>query len=150
MGRTGNFNEEKTLYGNYGTIFIDDSQVTEASGIQAKLKINKVEVPMCGTLSKKYKIVGWDGSGTLTLNKTNSRIMLMLVADLKTGKETPFTIISKMSDPGNGGTERVKLINCKVDEVTLADWSAGKLGAESVPFTFEDFELLDSISPDNV
>jgi hypothetical protein len=50
-----------------------------------------------------------------------------------------------MSDPGNGGTERIKLLNVKFDELTLADWGAGKMGTESIPFTFEDFEVLDSI-----
>ncbi|QAT40835.1 phage tail tube protein [Clostridium sp. JN-9] len=150
MSRTGNYNEEKTLYGNFGAVFINDSQAAEATGIQAKAKINKVDVPMCGTMSKKYKIVGWDGSGTLTLNKTSSRMILLVADDLRNGKETVFTIISKMSDPGNGGTERIKFIGCKVDELTLADWSAGKLGTESVPFTFEDFEILDTIDPGTV
>lgn len=147
---TGYYNEEKTMYGNFGSVFIDDSQVAEATGLQAKIKVNKVEVPMCGTMTKKYKHAGWEGSGTLTLNKVSSRMILMMADNIKEGIETVCTIISKVSDPGNGGTERVKLKGVKFDELTLADWSSGKIGTESVPFTFEDFELLDGIDPNTI
>ena len=147
MSNAGYYNEEKTMYGNNGSVFLDDSQMAEATALQAKCKVNKVEVPTCGTNVKKYKIVGWDGSGTLTLNKVSSRMMLLMAANMKNGIETIFTIISKISDPGNGGTERVKMSGVKFDELTLADWGAGKMGTESIPFTFEDFELLDTIDP---
>ena len=55
-----------------------------------------------------------------------------------------------MSDPGNGGTERVRINGVKFDELTLIDWSAGKLGTESIPFTFEDFDYLDTINPSTI
>jgi hypothetical protein len=144
-GRTGNYNEEKTMYGNFGSLFIDDKQRAECTALQAKCKINKVEVPMCGTMTKKYKHVGWDGSGTITLNKVSSYMINLMASNMQAGLETVCTIISKMSDPGNGGTERIELLNVKFDELTLADWGAGKMGTESIPFTFEDFEVLDSI-----
>lgn len=150
MALTGNYNEDKTFYGNYGTVFIDDSQVAEATALQAKAKMNKVEVPMCGTMSKKYKNVGYDISGTLTLNKVSSRIILLTADNMKSGKEFSFTIISKMTDPGNGGTERIKLIGVKFDELTLVDWSSGKLGTEAIPFTAEDFEVLDTVDPSTI
>lgn len=150
MSGTGYYNEEKTMYGNFGSIFIDDSQVAEATGLQAKATVNKVEVPMCGTMSKKYKHVGWDGSGTLTINKVSSRMIMLMAENMKTGRETVCTIISKISDPGNGGTERIKLKGVKFDELMLVDWSAGKLGTEAIPFTFEDFDVLDTINPSSI
>lgn len=150
MAYNGYYNEEKTMYGNFGSVFIDDSQVAEATALQAKAKVSKTEVPMCGTMSKKYKHTGWEGSGTLTLNKVSSRMIILMGENMKEGKETVCTIISKISDPGNGGTERVKLKGVKFDELTLVDWSSGKLGTESIAFTFEDFDLLDEIDPDSI
>jgi hypothetical protein len=149
-GRTGYYNEEKTMYGNFGALFIDDAQVAECTALQAKCKVNKVEVPMCGTMTKKYKHVGYEGSGTITINKVSSRMILLMADNMREGRETVCTLISKISDPGNGGTERVKLLGVKFDELTLADWGAGKLGTESIPFTFEDFDMLDSIDPGTI
>ncbi len=150
MNRTGYYDETKTIYGNYGTLFLDDSQVAECTAFQAKAKLNKVDVPMCGTNSKKYKTVGWDGSGTMTLNKVSDRMIILMMDNLRNGKETVCTIISKVSDPGNGGTSRMKLSGVKFDELTVADWSSGKLGTESIPFTFEDMEPLDTIDPSTI
>lgn len=144
-GRTGNYNEEKTMYGNFGSLFIEDKNIAECTALNCKLKITKVEVPMCGTMTKKYKHVGYEGSGSFTLNKVSSRLILLMADNMKAGKESVFTLISKISDPGNGGTERIKFLGCKFDELTLADWGAGKLGTEQTAFTFEDFEVLDSI-----
>jgi len=114
------------------------------------MKANKVEVPMCGTNSKKYKKVGWDGSGTLVANKVSSRFILLLMDNMNNGIEKPCTLISKLTDPGNGGTERIKLGGVKFDELTLIDWSSGKLGTESIPFTFETAEALDTIDPSTI
>ncbi|AZV57925.1 phage tail tube protein [Clostridium sp. AWRP] len=147
MNSIGNYNEEKTMYGNFGSVWIDDQQVSEATGLQAKFKMNKSEVPMCGTMFKKYKITSVEGSGTLTMNKVSSRMILLIGDSVLNGKEPVFNIISKLSDPGNGGTERIKLIGVKFDELTLANWKAKSLGTESVPFTFEAFETLDTINP---
>lgn len=44
------------------------------------------------------------------------------------------------------GNERVKFTGVTFDEVTLADWEAGKNGEESIPFTFDDVEIIDSIA----
>lgn len=142
---TGNYNEAKTMYGNFGTVFLDDSFVAEATAIQAKIKMNKLDVPMCGTTSKKYRTVGWEGSGTLTLNKISSRMITLLADDFKNGTEQAYTLLSKLKDPANGGTETIKLKGVKFDELTLTDWAANKLGTESIPFTFDDFDVVDSI-----
>ena len=150
MNNTGYYNEVKTMYGNNGSLFLDDSQMAEVTAFQAKAKIEKVEVPMCGTNVKKHKSIGWSGSGTITLNKVSSRFIILLLDNLTNGKETVCTLISKITDPGNGGTERVKLGGVKFDELTLADWGAGKLGTESMPFSFESMELLDSIDPSTI
>ena len=150
MNRTGYYDEKKTIYGNYGALFLNDSQVAECTAFQAKCKLNKVEVTMCGTNSKKYKTVGWDGSGTMTLNKVSDRMILLMMDNLNNGIETVCTIISKISDPGNGGTSRMQLTGVKFDELTVADWGAGKLGTESIPFTFEDMTPLNTIDPSTI
>ncbi|MBV4423241.1 phage tail tube protein [Clostridium tyrobutyricum] len=147
LNTQGYYNEENTIHGNYGAVFLDDSQVNEATGLQAKFKINKSEVPMCGTMFKKYKVTSVEGSGTLTMNKVSSRMMLLIGDAILSGKEPVFSITSKLKDPGAIGTECVEILGVKFDELTLADWKAGSLGTESVPFTFEGFKPIDTIDP---
>lgn len=64
---------------------------------------------------------------------------------IKEGKAIRGTIISNLDDPEAFGGERVRLKDCIFTEIPIADWEAGKLGEESIPFNFSDFDVLDAI-----
>lgn len=49
-------------------------------------------------------------------------MILLMAENMQKGLEASCTIISKLSDPANGGTLRVKLLGVKFDELTLAHW----------------------------
>jgi hypothetical protein len=136
---------EKTINGTFGECWLDDDYVAEVTALQAKMTVEKQEVNQTGTLAKGYKITGTDGKGTLKMNKVSSRMILKMGDNIKKGKSTVCTIISKLADPDSDGEERVKLTGCCFDELTIVDWEAKKLGEESIPFTFTGFEVLDTI-----
>ena len=98
-----------------------------------------------GTLEKGYKITGISGSGTLKLNKVTSYFLKKVSENLKKGKATRMTIITNLEDPEAFGAERIRLDDCVITELTIADWEAGKLLEESIPFNFSGFEVLDTI-----
>ncbi len=71
--------------------------------------------------------------------------MKKLSESFKKGKMMTCKIISNLNDPDAQGQERIALYGCLFDKLILADWEAGKMGEESYSFTFEDWEVLDSI-----
>ena len=139
------YDVEKTINGTFGEVWIDDYCLQEVTALQAKMTIEKTEVNQTGTLAKGYKITGTDGKGTIKLNKVTSYFINLIGDNIKAGKSTVCTIISKLADPDSDGQERVKLTGVTFDELTLADWEAKKMTEESHPFTFKSFEVLDSI-----
>ena len=66
-------------------------------------------------------------------------------SNLKAGKATRATIITNIEDPEAFGAERIRLDDVVFTEIKLADWEAGKLLEESIPFSFSGWEVLDSI-----
>ena len=106
------------------------------------MKLDTTEVKRTGTLEKGYKVTGISGTGTLKLNKVTSYFIKKISENLKKGKATRATIITNLEDPEASGAER---INCVFTELTLADWEAGKLLEESIPFNFSSFEVLNTI-----
>ena len=100
---------------------------------------------MCRKLSKGYKVTGSDGKGTLKMNKVSSYFIRKLGDAIKAGKTPTSEIITNLKDPDAFGAEKIKLTGVVFDELTLADWEAKKNGEESIPFTFDSFEVLDSI-----
>ena len=139
------FSAEKVINGSWGAVWVGDDPMAEATGVEAKVTINKEEVKQIGTLSKGYKVVGIEGKGTLKLHKVSSYFIELMSENIKNGKSTVCDIITKLADPQSDGTERIKLVDCTFDELTLADWESQKLLEESLPFTFSSWEILDTI-----
>lgn len=139
------YDAKNVINGTYGEIWCDSDYLAEAIGLEAKITLDKSEVNMCRKLSKGYKVTGSDGKGTLKMNKVSSYFIRKLGDAIKAGKTPTSEIITNLKDPDAFGAEKIKLTGVVFDELTLADWEAKKNGEESIPFTFDSFEILDSI-----
>ena len=136
---------ERVMNGTYATLWIDDEEMAEALGLEAKVTLEKTEVNQVGSLSKGYKITGTDGKGTIKLNKVSSFFINKLSENLKNGKTTTCVIRTKLADPDSTGEEDLTLFGCTFDELTLADWEAKSLLQESIPFSFTDWEITSTV-----
>lgn len=119
--------------------------MAETTALQAKTKFDIAEVKQTRTLETGYKVTGISGSGTVKLNKVTSYWLKRAAQAIKEGKAIRGTIISNLADPEAFGSERVRLKNCIFTEIPIADWEAGKLGEESIPFNFSGLDILDAI-----
>lgn len=139
------YKADQVINGTWGEVWLNDQYMAESTGLEAKYKVTKSDVNQTGTLVKGQKITGIEGSGTLKLNKVSSYMLKLLLSDIKNGIMPDITIISNLKDPAALGNERVKVTGVSFDEVTIANWEAGKLGEDSYPFTFREAELIDAI-----
>ena len=126
-------------------MWLDDEYVTECYGLQAKLNFEKEDVKRCGSMATGKKVKGYNGTGSLKLHKTTSRMIKKIASLIKNGNDVRFTVISKLADPDSDGTERIALYDVSFDDLTFADWEAGTLGKTECPFTFTDYETLETI-----
>lgn len=136
---------KRVINGTYGQVWLNEEQVLETYGLQAKVEKKKEELSICGKPGTETKLIGFTGKGTLKIRKVNSRMGKLLTEGLRNGVDVRFQIISKLADPDSFGAERILLKNVSFDDLTLADWEAAKAGAVDIPFTFSDFEYLDLI-----
>lgn len=142
------YNAPNVLNGTYGEVWLDGEYMAQTTGLEAKTSVKKTDVPMVGRLSPGKKVTGIENKGTLKMNHVTSEMKLKIADYLKQGKTPYFTLVSKLADPDaiNAQAERIKLTGLTFDEVTLVDFENGKLGEESYPFEYEDFEFLDVIN----
>ncbi|MBU3098745.1 MULTISPECIES: phage tail tube protein [Clostridium] len=143
-------NAKDIINGTWGELWIDGDKVSECIALQAKVTINKAPVSFCGDLFTHNKVIGLEGKGSLKLHKASSRMIIKISANMKAGKQTVCTIVSKLADPDSMGAERVAIYEVSFDELTIADWENKKNGEEDVPFTFANWEFLDTIAPQNI
>ncbi|RXI57240.1 phage portal protein [Clostridium tetani] len=137
--------EENVINGTWAELWINGELVANCIGLQAKVSLKTGDINMCRTLAKHTKVVGYEGKGTLKLNKVDSLFIKMMSDNIKKGKQTKCTIVSKLADPDALGIERICLKDCVFEELTLANWEAKKNEEESIPFSFSDWEPVDLI-----
>lgn len=90
------------------------------------------------------KLTGISGTGTVRIYNATSRLIQAEAQALKNGQDLRHTLISNLDDPDNPSNQRISVTGVSFDDLTLADWEAAKLGQIEAPFTFEDFDVLDS------
>ena len=143
-----NVTSDRVLNGSYGQLWLDGVLMAEVYGLDAQIEVLKQEVPMCGTSSGiGKKFTGWNGTGSLRFNKVSSTFTKKQAEAVKNGKQLVSTIISKLEDPAvsNYGREQVELRGVQFDTISIAQWEAGSLVQQEMPFTFEDFNYLSAI-----
>ena len=139
-----NVKAENVFSGSHGELWIDGDYMAEVESFEAKISFTKADVNMVKKMFKQYKITGYEGSGKLTLNKVSSYMLKKLADDVKEGKQTVCTVISKINDPDAIGAERIAIKDVTFNSLQLANWKANELGTEEIEFNFTDFDILDS------
>lgn len=135
---------KQVMNGTQGELWIDGDYMAQVTEFKATVTIDKVEINMVKKLAKQYKVIGFDGKGSLKMNHVSNYMITKMNDNMKAGKQTVCTIISKLNDPDAIGTERVVIKDAVFDSLTLADWTAKKMGEESYNFTFSDWDILDT------
>ena len=135
----------EVMNGTWGEVWINDELIDEIKAFQAKYEFDKEDVNIAGDMFTHKKVTGYNGTGSMTLNKTNSRMIKLLIDYIKEGLEPEITIVGKLADPGNGGAERISLSEVSFDDLTLFDFEVKTLGEVECPFSFTKCTVLDSI-----
>lgn len=135
----------KIINGTFGTVWLGDEEIAEMSAFQAKLEFQKEEIKVAGQMATDTKLMGYSGKGSLKLHKVNSRMVKLLLSEIKEGKDPRFTLIGKLADPNSDGSERVAIKNVSFDDLTIFDFEVGAVGSSENPFTFTDIETIDLI-----
>lgn len=139
-------NFRNAINGTHGAVWFDDEKVMQLTAFQAKDEYKKEEVQCCGTMNIGYKIVAVDGKGSLKTNKVDSMLIKKLALKVRVDGKTPtFTLIGGLSDPDALGAERIAFYNVVFDDLTLFDFEKAKNGEIEAPFTYEYYDLLDTI-----
>lgn len=138
---------KRVMSGTWGEVWLEGNAIAEIQGFKAASKFSKETINMAGQMEEDNKITSISNTGSLTLLKVYSRMHVLIGNAISEGKDIRFTIIAKLHDPDAYGAERVALYNVSFDDLTLADWSAGKSTTIEVPFTFGKYELLDVVKP---
>jgi hypothetical protein len=139
------FNAQEVIVGTHARVWINDTEYVETKGLTIELTPQYSDVDIINDFAKHEKLTGYEGSGEITLNKRSSKLMKMVVDNLKNGKATVVKIVSSLNDPSALGEERVVIYDAVLKQATLAGWTTKEVLEEKVPFTFTKYDILSHI-----
>ena len=135
------FEAQRVMSGTQGVFWIDGIYMAEVTAFQAEIKLVKEEVNQVKTMSKQYKVTGWEGTGNVKMNHVSSYFINLMADNIRNARQTVVTIRAKLDDPDAVGREEIIIRDATFDKLTLMDWEAKKLTEDDYDFTFTDFEV---------
>ena len=129
--------------GNNGTVWFNGKKLATLTKFEAKNALEYEEMKFCGEYNTHHEYVGWKGSGTMTCAKVDSTVLKTLKKAVKTGEMPELSIISKVTNTDTGKSERIAYKEVKVTELMLASFEAQKVMEEEIPFTYENYNVLE-------
>lgn len=139
------FEAKQVINGTWGEIWYDGEYMAEIISCKAEINYKKTAVQQARKLVEGQKVTGMELKGEFKIHHVNSAVMKKENTALKAGKTATHTIITKVDDPDAVGAERVALYDCILDKNILTDFENGKQSERSYPFTFGDWDLLESM-----
>lgn len=135
----------KVISGTHGYFWWNNSICYEITSFEAKIKTNRETINFSGQMWDDSKLMGVSGTWTAKIKKIYSRGKTY-AEKLSAGIDERLSLISKLEDPDNGGTERVQLMSCWLDELTLQEFENGKITEDEFSGGFVGFKYLDTIA----
>ncbi len=135
----------KVISGTHGYFWWNGDICYEVSSFEAKIKTNRETINFSGQMWDDSKLMGVSGSWTVKIKKVYSRSK-RYAEKLSKGIDERLTLIGKLEDPDNGGTERIQLSGCWLDELTLQAFESGKITEDEYSGGFTGFKYLDTIT----
>lgn len=136
----------RVISGTYGELWHDGVWLTNVTGVEANVEIMKEDVPRAGTRWMGKKVMGLEGTGTLTGYFVTSELIEQIgQVARERGREFVTQLIVKLDDPDSFGAYRVLLKNVSFDSIPLANYTVGQYVEFELPFTFLGYEILDPI-----
>ncbi|MGK0467151.1 phage tail tube protein [Clostridium sp.] len=134
----------KILNGNSGQAWLEGSAIFSLSKIEVKITGDFSEINQCGDMGTSYSYNGWKGSGTVSVNKTESMGITQVSAGFKSGIIPIIKIITKLENKSSGKSERAAVYGF-FSEFDLINFEAKADAKEEIPFTVTNYEVIETI-----
>lgn len=130
------------INGLYGYCYDENGQqIQSAQSFETTVEFEKEAVKQAGKFMDSHKVMSGSGSGTMTIHKLDSRLQRK-VAENPTAK---YNYIGKLTDPTARGEEAIMYKGVSFDSVELTKYELGAIVDAEFPFTFDDYEYINSI-----
>lgn len=130
--------------GNNCWTWLGTELLNDIKQLEWKVSLDFADATFLGDPRTHKVYQGYSGEGTLTFYKKSSRGIKLLRDVLKTGVMPDLKIITKMTNPASGKSERAIFTGITFSEFGASSEAKAVL-EESLPFSFSDIEFPETM-----
>lgn len=138
-------NVNRVLTGSSGNVWVNGKLLSQLKSIELKVTGNFEDLNFCGDNSTYSRYTGFNGEGTMTLQKIDSTVLELIGDAYISGIMPDIKIITKLTDKATGKSERVAVSDVTITEFMLAKFEAKALIEEELPLKFSNYDVLETI-----
>lgn len=141
---TINKGDKSVILAKYGELIVDGEVIQEVSKSEIKVTLEYTDVERANDLVKYKKFTGYEISGTITINKINSKFGKLIEKIIKDRYAPEINMQSTLRDKAFNGAEAIAYYGVTFEEVMLQKIDNEKFEIE-LPFKAREFEYLEFI-----
>lgn len=135
--------DKKAISTKYGEIFVNNERVQEVLSAEIKIALNYTDYEVANDSNKYRKYIGREISGTITINKINSRFSKLISEIIKNRYTPEINAQFILSDTAFDGSEAIAVYGLTFDELLLMKIASDGKFEQELPFKAENFEILE-------
>ena len=146
---------QNLVNGAEGTVYLQkDNEMVPLLTVRtltATVTKEKDTKKVIGSKVAKNRLSGYTYAGTMNVYYCSTYFTKMLRDDIKNGTNTTFTLIVTNEDPASMiGRQSIALYNVDIDsaDILAIDVDASDMNTD-IPFTFDDFEIIEAFDEVN-
>lgn len=137
--------ENEIMNGSGGFIWWNGRNIAVVRSFEAKITGEFEDIELCGDNATYSMYNGYSGEGTLVLLKINSDILKEAAEAYQSGVMPEISIVSAHQQRGTNKVERIAFLDVMIKELMLAKFEKKAMTEEEIPFSFGNFEVLETI-----
>lgn len=138
-----NQGDTKVINSRYGVVYFNGDKVATLTKASVKITLNYEDINEAGSLKTYRKLIGNEISGSLTLNKVDSKFSKIIADSVKNGYAPEINIQCMTNDKAFSGQEVLALYGVTLEELEL--FKVDGIFEQELPFKAVSFELLEEM-----
>lgn len=137
--------DKQIINTKWGEIFINGEKIQELKSAEIKVSNEYIDVEVANDMAKYRKFSGVEISGTIVINKVNSKFNKIISDMIKNRYAPEVNVQAILSDNAFNGSEVVALYGVTFDEIMLSKIGGNEGFEVELPFKANTFELLETM-----
>lgn len=136
-------NNLEPIIGTNFELFLDGDKVQNVTEFKSTYQLEEKEWRACGDTDKHSVTIGKKGTGSLAVQKVNSKFQRLLIDSWNKLINPSFMMAGVLDSTDDRGSERAEYYGVKFNQLDIQNIRVDDFGLINLPFTFERVELTD-------